>query len=634
MFTKKKLGLFLVAFLLLAVVLAACQTEEVEVTRVVEQEVTRVVTETIVEEGETIEVTRVVTEEVVVEVPAEAEEEMMAEPVTYYRWNSTDIPTLDPQVGEDSVSISWIENLFVNLTNYDLETNEIVPEAATDWTVSDDGLVYTFNIRTDIPWVNYNPVTGETTQEIEFDEDGNEVGPRFVTAHDFEYGIKRACDPNIGSYYSTVIAPLIAGCGDVLNAEDPSDEEAIATLKDAVGVTALDDGTLEITLAFPASYFLSMTPMWTLAATPFWAIEEHGDDWYEAGRLVSNGRFSLDEWVHDVRYSLVRNPLFPEDLAGEGNIEKVVTSVVPDRSTGYALWLNNEVDYTGGIPDEELEAFLEEFPDEALQIPDLGVFYISFRETKPPFDDPAVRRAFSAAFDRVTFVEEVLQGQGLPMTHFAPPGIFGAPPIDEVGIGFDPEFAQAQLAEAGYPNCEGFPQVTLLGYSGQSTLNWIEYAQGQWETHLGCPADLIIIEQLPFSELLTATAGDTPDEEAPHMWTAGWGPDYADENNWVGDVLWCGNPDNRQKRECGEVDDLIVEAREEANPERRIELYRQIEEMFFGEEGEVPFFPIWLRILWTGVHEWLDFTPALFGGAQWYNATIDQAAQLEARGGE
>jgi oligopeptide transport system substrate-binding protein len=601
----------------------------------VEQEVTRVISETVVEEGETVEVTRVVTEEVVVEVPAEVAEEVMdAGPVTYYYWNASDIPTLDPQVGEDVISINWVENLFVNLTNYDLDTNEVVPEAATDWTVSDDGLVYTFNLRTDIPWVNYNPVTGETTQEVEFDEDGNEVGPRFVTANDFEYGIKRACDPNIGSYYSTVIAPLIVGCEDVLNVEDPSDEEAVAAAKDAVGVTALDESTLEITLAFPASYFMTMTPMWTLAATPSWAIEEHGaDEWYEAGRIVSNGRFSLDEWVHDVRYAMVRNPLFPADLAGDGNIERVVTAVVPDRSTGYALWLNNEVDYTGGIPGEELEAFLEEFPDEAVQIPDLAVFYISFRETKPPFDDPAVRRAFSAAFDRATFVDEVRQGQGLPMTHFAPPGIFGAPPIDEVGIGFDPEFAQAQLAEAGYPGCEGFPQVTLLGYSGQSTLNWIEYAQGQWETHLGCSADLIQIEQQPFSELLAATAADTPDAEAPHMWTLGWGPDYADENNWVGDVLWCGNTENRQKRECGEVDDLIIEAREETDPARRIELYRQIEEMFFGEEGETPFFPIFLRIQWVGVHDWYDFTPALFGGQQRYNATIDQDAQLSARGG-
>jgi oligopeptide transport system substrate-binding protein len=628
MSTAKKSGLLVAILVLLALVLVACQPEEVVVTQVVEREVTRVITEEVVTEGETVEVTRVVTEEVIVEVPAEEEE--MAQPVTWDGYDTSDIPSLDPQVAEDVTSINNIENLFVHLTNYDLETTEIVPEAATDWTISEDGLVYTFNIRTDIPWVKYNPVTGETIQEVELDEEGNEVGPRFLTANDFVYGIKRACDPNIGSYYSSVIAPLIVGCSDVLNYEDP---EAIpAELVDAIGVSAPDDATLVIELEFAASYFLSMTPMWTLAATPQWAIEEHGNDgWQEAGRIVTNGRYVLAEWIHDVRRTLVRNPLTPEDMRGTGNIERIVTTVVPDASTGYALWLNNEVE-SSGIPGPELEAHLAAYSDETIQVPDLAVFYISFRMTKPPFDDVRVRRAFGAAFDRETFVRDVRQGQGLPMKHFAPPGIFGAPPIDEIGVGYDPEFAAAQMAEAGYPNCEGFPQVTLLGYSGQATLDWIEFAQASWEEHLGCGADLIQIEQQAFAELLASTEASTPDEEAPHMWTLGWGPDYADENNWVGDVLWCGNAENRQKRECAEVDDLIVEAREESDPDRRIELYAQIEEMFFGYEGEYPFFPIWLRIAFVAEHSWVDRIPALFGGDQIYNWSLDWDAKMAARG--
>ncbi len=626
MFTMRKKGLLLAALLLLGLVLAACggaETETVVETRVVEQVVTRVVEvqgETVVEE---VPVTVVV--EQVVEVPAEEEE--MAEPVTFYGYQTTDIPELDPQVAEDVVAINNIEAYFVHLTNYDLETAEVVPEAATSWESSDDGLVWTFNLRTDIPWVKYNPVTGETVQEV--DDEGN---PRFVTANDFEYGIRRACDPNIGSYYSTVIAPQIKGCQAVLDVEDPSDEEAVAAATAEVGATALDEATLQIELEFPASYFLSMTPMWTMAATPQWAIDEHGEDWIEAGRIVTNGRYVLAEWVHDVRWTRIRNPLFPADMAGSGNIEKFVINVVPDTSTGYALWLNNEVE-TAGIPEAELEAHLEQFPEETIQIADLAVFYISFRMTKPPFDNPAVRRAFGAAFDRETYINEIRLGQGLPMKHFAPPGIFGAPPIDEVGVGFDPEYAAAQMTEAGYPNCEGFPQVTLLGYSGQSTLNWIEFAQASWEEHLGCSADLIQIEQQPFAELLTATAAATPDEEAPHMWTLGWGPDYADENNWVGDVLWCGNPGNRQKRECNEIDDLIVQAREEPDPDVRVELYRQIEEAFFGPEGEYPFFPIFLRIAFVAEHTWLDRIPSLFGGEQYYNWSIDQEGQLAARGG-
>jgi oligopeptide transport system substrate-binding protein len=548
--------------------------------------------------------------------------EMMTEPVTWYGYDTSDIPTLDPQIGEDVTSIDYIENLFVNLTNVDLSTNEVVPEAATAWDISDDGLTYTFTIRTDIPWVKYNPITKETTQEV--DADGN---PRFVTAYDFEYGIKRACDPAIGSYYSSVIAPQIKGCGDVLFAD-----EATPELFDAVGVTALDEGTLVIELEFPASFFMTMTPMWTLAAVPQWAIDENGEDWIEAGNIVTNGRFVLDEWVHNVRRTVVQNPLMPADMAGEGNIERRIVNVVPDVSTGYALWLNGEVE-TAGIPTEELQAHLAQFPDETEQVADLAVFYISFRMTKPPFDDPHVRRAFSAAFDRDLYIETVLQGQGLAMKHFAPPGIFGAPPIDEVGVGYDPEFARAEMEAAGYPNCEGFPQVTLLGYTGTSTQNWIEFAASQWEVNLGCDPANIIVEQQPFSELLAATAASVPDGDSPHMWTLGWGPDYGDENNWVGDVLWCENAGNRQKRTCNEIDDMIVAAREETDPATRIDLYRQIEEGFFGPEGEYPFFPIWVRIAFVAQHSWLTGTRALFGGQQWYNWTIDQEAQLAARGG-
>ncbi len=619
----RRRGLFLI-FLLALSALAACTTTEPETVEVV---VTREVVQTVEVAGETntVEVTRevVATEEVVVVVTAVPEEmPMEAGPVTRYGTSTTDIPTLDPQLGEDSVSIGMIENLFVHLTNYDLETAEVVPEAATEWTVSDDGLVYTFKIRTDIPWVYHTPGTDKTEQVV--DDEGN---PRFVTAHDFVYGIKRACDPNTGSYYSSVVAPQIVGCEEVLNAEDPSDIPA--EMFDAVAVTAPDDETLVIELAFPASFFLSMTPIWTLAATPQWTIEEHGDSWIEAGNIVTNGRYALDEWVHNVRRTMVRNPLMPVDMQGSGNIERIETQVVPDSDTSYALWLNGEVE-SSAIPDAELQTHLDTYPDETDQIADLAVFYFGFRFDKPPFDDVHVRRAFSAGYDRELHIQTVRQGQGVPMKHLAPPGIFGAPPIDEVGVGFDPDYAAAQLAEAGYPGCEGLPPVTLLGYSGQSTLNWIEFAQAQWEEHLGCSADIIQIEQLPFSELLDATASDDPGE-APHMWTLGWGPDYADENNWVGDVLWC-ESSNRQHRECDEIDDMIIEARLETDPATRVAMYAEIEDAFFGEEGTFPISPLYLRIAFTARHSWLDRVPALFGGDQLYNWTIDQAAQLEARG--
>jgi oligopeptide transport system substrate-binding protein len=555
--------------------------------------------------------------------PTEPQMAMVADdPVTLDGYDTSDIPTLDPQLGEDVTSINFIENLFVQLVNVDLETTDLVPEAATSWEVSDDGLTYTFHLRNDIPWVKYNADTHEVVQEA----DGDGLA-RYVTAFDFEYGIKRSCDPNLGSYYSGVIAPQIAGCSEVLGYEDV--ENIPQEMVDAIGVEAVDAETLVINLAFPASFFMNLTSMWTMTATPQWAIEEHGDQWIEAGNIVTSGRFVLESWEHGVSRSALRNPLMPADLAGSGNVERISTNVVPDTNTGYALWLNNEVE-SSGIPSEELEAHLAEFGDETVQVADLAVFYIAFRLTKAPFDDVHVRRAFSAAFDRDTYINEVRQGQGLAMTHFAPPGIFGAPPIDEIGIGYDPDFARAEMEAAGYPGCEGFPTVTLLGYSGASTLAWIEFAQAGWSEVLGCDPSLIQVEQQSFADLLATTQLD--DAEAPNMWTLGWGPDYGDENNWVGDVLHC-DLTTRMRRTCNESDDLIVEAREESDPAKRIALYAQIEENFFGPEGEIPMFPIFVRIAFVARHTgWYSHTDALFGGQQWYNDTIDNDAKKAAQG--
>lgn len=127
------------------------------------------------------------------------------EPVTIYGATTGLISTLDPQIAEDSVSIPPIENLFLGLTDLDPQTTAVRAEVATSWEVNDAGDVWTFTLRTDIPWVRYNPATGETT-EI-----------RKVVAQDFVYGIRRACDPRTGGYYSSVAAAMIKGCDVTFN---------------------------------------------------------------------------------------------------------------------------------------------------------------------------------------------------------------------------------------------------------------------------------------------------------------------------------------------------------------------------------------------------------------------------------
>jgi len=545
---------------------------------------------------------------------------LQAEPVTLYSTDSSQISTLDPQRADDTVSITQIENLFLGLTNYDpLNPGGITPELATEWTTSEDGLTWTFTLRDDVPWVRWDPVT-DTATEL-----------RKVTAADVVYGIKRACDPRLAAYYSNMAKQIVKGCDVVF---DTPTEEITPESFDAVAVEAPDDTTVVVTLQFPAGYFLSQTPMWIYRPVPQEVIEEYGDNWTEVGNIVTNGAFVMDEWVRGVRRVYYANPLYPADLRGPGNLERIVTTIVEDQGTRFALYQDNQID-TGPVPTAELQSILDDpaYADQLKQVADLAVFYFGFAVNKAPFDNVSARRAFSAAVDRNAFVQEVRQNRGIPMIHFTPPGMFGAPPINEVGVGYDPEFARAQFAEAGYPNCENFPNVEIVVYTGAGP--WAEFLSASVERELGCDPNLLTIEQQEFSVLLETVDKNNPPEDRPNLWTLGWGPDYADANNWVNEVLYC-EGQNDFTRPCSEVDDLIVQAARESDPEARIELYYRIEEGLFGPEGVQPIIPLFLRLDYVLLKPWYQApveTDGLFGGAHWDWRTIDQEAQTAGRAG-
>jgi len=542
------------------------------------------------------------------------------EPVTLYLTDSAQISTVDPQRASDSVSINAIEQLFLGLTDADPTTpGNIVGELATDWSVSDDGTQWTFTIRTDVPWVRWDPVADE-----------GEV-LRMVTAEDVAYGMKRACDPRLGAYYTSVADKIVLGCNEVSTKEleDVTDADY-----DLVQVEALDEATLVVNLQYSAGYFFSQTPMWMYRPVPQEIIEEYGDDWTEVGNIVTNGAYVMDEWVRGVRRVFVANPYFPEDMRGPGNVDRVVITIVEDQGTRFALYQDNQID-ASGVPPAELQAVLDDpaYENQLNQTSDLAVFYFGFAHDKAPFDNVHARRAFSASVDRAAFVQEVRQNRGVPMIHLTPPGMFGAPPINEVGVGYDPDFAREQMELAGYPNCEGLPSLELIAYQGAG--NWAEFLAASAERELGCDPNLLQVEQQEFSVLLESVDPRNPTPDRPNAWTLGWGPDYPDANNWVGDVLQC-EGENTFKRPCTEADDLITQAARANDPEERIELYYQISGMFFGPEGDHPIITLFMRLDYTLHKPWYTGpfeTDGLFGGAHYDWRTVDQAAQSEARAG-
>ena len=377
--------------------------------------------------------------------------------------------TLDPNLAEDIYSITPIEQLFLGLTNLNNETGAVEPELAESWTVSEDGLTWTFNMRKDAVWSDGTP----------------------VTANDVEYSVKRAVKPETASPYAYVLYS-IKNAAAINQTAIPTDTYDI----DSLGVKAVDDYTVEFTLEAPASYFESISSMWTLRPVPVAAIEKYGDAWTDPANIVVNGPYMLKEWKPAEQLVFEKNPTYYD--ADKVQIDRVELDVITDQNTELALYESGDLDVAGdnagSFPIEALTRIRQDptLSAELHEGPRASTTYVGFTMTKPPFDNVLVRKAFSAAIDRETMVRDVV-GSGVPATQFAPKGIFGAPD-PEVGIGYDPEQAKAWLAEAGYPDGEGFPTVTYRYFSNTLEEALAQALQAMWKENLNVNVELESME--------------------------------------------------------------------------------------------------------------------------------------------
>jgi oligopeptide transport system substrate-binding protein len=543
--------------------------------------------------------------------------------VTYYIHDGDVSIERDPQLAGSLTSVRTVDNLFLGLTDLSPETGEVRPELATEWSVSDDGLTWTFDIRTDVPWVSWNPETGEARVE------------RMVNAEDIVTGTRRACNATLGGSYGPVTASFISGCSEVLASAEPDQ-----ALFEGVGVRAVDEDTVEFTLVAPTGFFPAVASLWTLRAVPGELIEEFGPEWIDVGNAWFNGPFLMESYTPGVGRTLIRNPFMPDDLRGPGNVDRVEIIVINDNSTLLSLYLNGQVDMirAGGLPEGELTGIVEneELADQLLFITGTGIDYLSFNNGKPPFDNVYVRRAFSAAINREQIIADAAGGLGAPLIHITPPSMPAAPPIDEIGVGYDPDWAREQLAQSPYPGCEGFPDVFSVSQPGRRTL-YVEFLVQQWATELGCDPAKFHNETIEdFSNMIPIISINNNMEDRPEWHPIGWGPDYPDANNWVGDILKCDIDNAFTSRPCSEVDDLIQQAREETDPATRSEMYAEIEEMFFGYDGIFPVAPIRLSATYALYQTYVDGpieTDGLVGGEHYDWYTIDQEAQSANRNG-
>ncbi|MFZ1599664.1 MAG: peptide ABC transporter substrate-binding protein [Anaerolineae bacterium] len=399
--------------------------------------------------------------------------------------------TLDPALAADSASNSVIEQLFVGLVDMDDETAEIRPELATSWQISAGGTVYTFALRSDIVWTDGHP----------------------VTAQDVRYGILRSLDPATAADYAYVLFLI-------QNAEEY--HNGAITDPNQVGVTALDDTHLQVTLDYPASYVLSILAMPVARPTAQWAIAQWGTAWTEPGHIVTNGAYRLSQWVHNDHIRLNKNPTYYD--AVHVQIEQVKWWMV-DGATEWAMYLNRQLDSASPPAGITLDPILRQ---ELHRVPMPYNYYYGFSTSQPPFNNPLVRKAFIAATDRQGLIDAVLGGVHRPALTFTPPGVFGYVDgyAEGVGIQYNPVRARQLLAQAGYPNGQGLPPITLWFNTSSGQQAIAEAVRQSWHDALGVDVSL---QSLPWSEYLQRVH-----EGRFQVWRMGWGADYADAYNFLG----------------------------------------------------------------------------------------------------
>jgi oligopeptide transport system substrate-binding protein len=519
--------------------------------------------------------------EVVVTTTPEPPAKPMRENVIRYAFGQGDIPTLDPGLGSDTSSVQVDKEAFVGLTVIHESNSQTQPGMATKWDVSEDGKTYTFHLRNDIPWVKWNGKEVEKVQDCE----GND---RLVTAHDFEYGIKRALKPELASPYAYVLAFAVAGANEYNSAEtdDP----------DTVQVKALDDWTLEVSFLEAAVYNLSIIGLWTANPVPQWVIEgddcneARGDRWTEPGFMQSFGPYVVSEWIHDSSLTMVVNPYWPgTDAVPVPKVEKLEFYML-DAPAAFAEYEAGNMDWSG-VPLADMDRVKAD-PQLSKELnisPETCTYYYGFNSKAPFVDDVRVRRALSMALDRQGLIDNVLKGGQEPAGWFSRPGIAGAPTRDthpDLGPSLNVDEAKKLLDE--YLTEKGITaadmDITLMFNTSAGHQTIAEAIQQMWKANLGVEVNLTNQEWKVYLNTIKGA-------ETPQIYRLGWCQDYPDANNFIREVFTLGGSANPGDGGVNYVNDkfeeLLKKAAIETDPQKRVEMYAEAENMLCYEDAVI-----------------------------------------------
>ncbi len=483
--------------------------------------------------------------------------------------NSGEPDSLDPH----QVSGNWedriIGDMFMGLTT-EAADGSVVPGAAESWTVSDDGLTYTFTLR-DHTWSDGAPVTAE----------------------DFVFGLRRILDPATAAEYAYLLYPIKNA--EAINAGNLADPEAL-------GARALDPSTLEITLEQPTSYFLELLTHYTAFPIPQHKVEELGDDWVKPGNIVGNGAYTVVEWVPNTQVRMAKNESFwdAENVA----LDEVVYYPTEERNTGTKQFRAGEVDVQYDFASEQIDFLKENLPDATHISPQLAAYYYVLNTKVAPFDDIRVRKALAMAIDREAITDKVLRTGEIPAYNLVPPnaGSYGEPPRVEwadMPYAERVEQAKALLAEAGFGPDN--PLKFTLRYNTSESHKKVAIAIAAMWKQLGVQAELFNTEvKVHYNDL---------QEHDFQVARAGWVADYNDPENFLSLLRTTTGPMNYGQYDNPEYDRLMAESDKTLDAPARNALMREAETLMLADLPVIPIYHYTSKNLVSPqVQGWVDNT--------------------------
>lgn len=458
--------------------------------------------------------------------------------------------SLDPLKAVGLPEIQVIRDLFEGLTNQDAQ-GKIVPGVAQSWS-SSDNKTWIFTLRNNARWSNGDP----------------------VTARDFVYSWQRLVDPKNSSAFA-----WFAGLSGIENAAAITKGEMTT---DKLGVVALDNSRLKVTLDRPVPWFPALVANVALFPVPEKVIAQQGDSWTAPGKLVGNGAYQLSERVVNEKIVLTRNPHYWDDA--HSVLTKVTFVPINEESSATKRYRANDIDITESFPKEMYGLLKKTLPGEVYTPDQLGTYYYAFNTQKGPTADVRVRKALSWSIDRKIIAEKVLGTGEKPAWHFTPDVTAGFKPLPSFLQQHDQNSLNAQaralLAAAGYG--PGKPLKLKLLYNTSESHQKIAIAvASMWKKNLGVD---VTLENQEWKTYIDSRNSGNFD-----VIRASWIGDYNEPSTFL-NLLTAGNSSNISRFSNRDYDAVLAKASRETSDEARNSDYNRAEQILTDQAPIAPIY--------------------------------------------